>query len=238
MDYFSKFSHCDNMDNTDINRNDNVGFSLFSEEHLCSKENTPLHYLIMRNFHVMNNEIIKKIRFLLLDSPELNTKNKFTGSTPMHYLMMLLKEKQRKSVDMIPYFMLLLECIDSDGDMKIENNLKIKPIDIFNEIMNIVDCNGNTLLFHFVIKKEYYLAIFAIEYGVDKVDIARQNNESKTILDYALKNASENIDNILQHMYFINFLHWRFNANNREIMMSSFEKVNLSIFFDCMYFPS
>ena len=192
-------------------------------------DNTPLHKLIFSMFH--KNQIIDEIKLLLLVSPELNTKNKFTGSTPMHYIMMLMKEKQRQSVEMIDYFMLLLQCIQLDGDMKIENNSKIKPIDIFHEIMNVVDSNGNTLLFDFVIKKKYDLAIFAIEYGVD---ITRKNNESKTIFDYALKNANENIDDVLQHMYFIDFLQRRFTENNRKSMIFSIEKVNLNLFFDCI----
>jgi len=192
------------------------------------RDDTPLHSLIMHNFHVIGNKIIEDIKMLLLNLPELNTKNKYTGSTQMHYLMMLLRKKQSQSVDMIPYFMLLIECIRLDGDMKIENNLKVTPHDILLEIMNLVDCNGNTLLFNFVIQKEYHLAIFSIEHGAD---IERQNNDGKTILDYALKNATENLNNNIKDMYFIKFLDSRFSANKRDIMLSSIEKVDLSLFF-------
>ena len=125
---------------------------------------------------------------------------------------------------MTPYFKLLLKCIQLHGDMQIENISKVKPIQIFNEIMNVVDNNGNTLLFHFVINKEYNIAMLAIELGVD---IIVQNNQFKIILDY----ASENINNV-KHIQFIYFLHWCFIENKRGIMMFSFEKVNLTFFFE------
>ena len=160
---------------------------------------TSLHKIIMLMFHNKGDEIISKIQFLLLVSPQLNTQDKFTHSTPMHYIMMLLKEKQRQSVDMVPYFKLLLDCIRLDGDMSILNYAKLRPIDIFNEIMNIVDNDGNTLLFHFVINAKYDISMLAIELGVD---INRRNNKTKTIFDYALQNAIKDFNNI-QHVYFI-----------------------------------
>lgn len=180
--------------------------------------------LIMSIFHHPNdNIIINKIKLFLSVSSGLNTKDKFTGSTAMHYLMMLLKEKQRQLVDIVPYFKLLLDCIRLDGDMSILNYAKLRPIDIFNEIMNIVDNDGNNLLFHFVINAKYDIAMLAIELGVD---INRQNNKNNTVFHYALQNAIKDFNNI-QHVYFIDMLHRRFPSNQRGIMMSSIEHVDL-----------
>lgn len=185
--------------------------------------------LIMSIFHHPDdNTIINKIKLFLSVSSGLNTKDKFTGSTAMHYLMMLLKEKQRQLVDIVPYFKLLLDCIRLDGDMSILNNAKLRPIDIFNEIMNIVDNDGNTLFFHFVINAKYDIAMLAIELGVD---INRHNNKNNTVFYYALQNAMKDFNNI-QHVYFIDMLYWRFPSNKRGIVMSSIEPVNLMNYFE------
>ena len=182
-----------------------------------------LHDLIMTMFHRKGDDIINAIKLFFMSSPDLNKKHLSTGSTPMHYIMILLKEKQRQQVDMIPYFKLLLECIQSGGDMEIENKSLVRPIDIFHDIMNVVDSMGNTLLFHFVINKQYDIAMLAVEYGVD---VSRLNNESKTIFDYAMHYATSDFDNI-EHARFIEFIDYYASSNNRRIKLSSIKRFNL-----------
>jgi ankyrin repeat protein len=181
-----------------------------------------LHDIIMLNFHTKNDDIIDKIKFFLMFSPNVNIKSKFTDSTPTHYLLMLLKNKHNQSVNMVPYFKLLLDFIRLGANMKIENKNRIKPSDIFDEIMNIVDSDGNTLLFKFVMNKEYDIAMLAIELGAN---INLKNKYFHTIFDYAIKNFNEDFDNI-ENTYFIDFLHRR-DVNKNTFNMFSCTPVNL-----------
>jgi hypothetical protein len=161
---------------------------------LCG--NTELHNKIMSMFHKKNN-IISELKSILIYSPDINKKNKSTGSTSMHYLLLLIKYKQQQFIDLTIYFELLLMFIELGGDMNIENDFKKKPLDIFHEIINTLDINGNTLLFYFVINKKYEIAKLLIKFV--------NNFNIEEILNYVIHNFKNDFNNI-EHNHFINFL--------------------------------
>ena len=190
--YFSKF--------TDINRNANEGFSLFSGEHLCSNENTEMN----RNFDL---DIDIDIDSSLFSGEQYSNEN---------------IENNHNEMEVNRYF----PKFTNENILKNKNSLILskkiyKETSIFKKcISNYIvpeNDNCNNLVFNFETKNNNYYKIICkmILNNIENINLKISNNNKEFIYNieesskinefsFVLDNNQFNNDNISINLYFYN----------------------------------